>query len=158
MQARAFIDEGRICPTGRDLIAGCGDGVIAPYTTNQLGEPENPNPLEYGMRLARFNSRLEKLWDKPLPSTSMPGAATITGPAPFVSLTAWGPLLIRGADEEGSEVWQARAGVPAYLVSPLATLRMGDDVVAVCNYESRDSRDTDESQEVLLVFARPRIP
>ncbi len=157
--AEAFVDGGRVFPSGRDLIANCNGEVIVPYTTEQL-PPISEAPLNvppgFGIRLARFNAELEKLWDKPLGNSTMPGAATITGPAPFVSLTAEpDKLLIRGTADEGDELWIARVATPDSFVTPLATLRSGDDIISVFNYRRQRPRDADRFQEVLLVYVRP---
>ncbi len=144
--AESFVDGGRIFPSGRNLIATCGDGVIVPYTTTQLppiaGAPGNAPHDGFGVRLARFNAPLQKLWDKPLSRTLMPGAATLTGPDPFVSLTAdHHELVIRGASDAGDEVWSSRVATPDSFVTPLAALRTGNEVVAVCNYRALGSSD-----------------
>lgn len=157
--AEAFIDEGRLFPSGRDLIANCDGGVVALYTTAQL-PPISSVPLNvppgFGIRLARFNAELEKLWDTRLSSTGMPGAATIIGPDPFVSLTASpGELLIRGSSDAGDELWNARVATPESFVTPLGALRSGDDVISVCNYRAYRSRDPDRMQKVLLIHVSP---
>lgn len=160
--AQAFIDGGRVFPSGRDLIANCDDGVIVPYTTAQLPSISSvplDRPPGFAVRLARFNGELKELWDKPFSSSAMPGAATITGPAPLVSLTApFGALMIRGTSDAGEELWTARVATPDSLVTPLATLRRGNDVISVCNYRAHDSGDTDGLQKVLLVNTTPPIP
>lgn len=156
---QAFIDGGRVFPSVRDLIAHCDGGVIASYTTDQL-PPISQAPLNvppgFGVRLARFNGELEKLWDRQLSKSAMPGAATITGPAPFVALTTEpGELLIRGTSDAGKELWNARVATMDSFVKPLTTLRRGDEIISVFNYRKYRSGNSDRLQEVLLVYVRP---
>jgi hypothetical protein len=157
--AQAFIDQGRMFPSSRDLIARCGDGVIVPYTTHQLPPismvPGNLPPLEFGVRLAGFNAQLAKLWDRSLSSTPLPGSATCTGPAPPVILVASGDeLLMKCVDQRGEQLWQVRVATPESFVTPVATLRVGNDLVAVCNHRPLRPAAGEAPQNVLLVVVK----
>jgi hypothetical protein len=61
--------------------------------------------------------------------------------------------VIRAADENGAELWRSVVSAPEASLFPLATLRVGDDFVAVCSYRShvRGAR----RDQTLLVWVRP---
>jgi hypothetical protein len=153
--AETFIDDGRLSSFGSQFIAKSGDDVIVPYTTDQLppisGAPY-AFPPKFSMKLARYDAQLNQLWVKPLATTFMPGAATFTGPAPFISLAPMSDhLLIRALDENANELWTTHVATPDSHVVPLATLRMGDEIIAACNYRANRKLE----QQVLLVFIKP---
>ena len=97
-------------------MAGCDDGVIVSFTRSQLppigGAPYNAPP-RVDTTLARFDAHFTQLWEQQLPMSFMPGAATIDGARPYVTLSAWpGTLVIRAADKNGEEHWRSVVNAP----------------------------------------------
>lgn len=161
--AETFVENGRVFPAGQDLISRCRDGLIVPYTTEELppigGAPGNAPLFGFQVRAARFDLQLQKLWDEPLARTMMPGAATISGPEPFVALSTFGEQLqMHSINREGDEVWDIREKSPRSFLLPLATLRFDNGVVAVFNSRKNDVDQTKDLQQVLFVFAQPPQP
>ena len=154
--AEAFVDLGRVFPAGRHLIAACVEGIIAPYTTQELppiaGAPGNAPRRGPGIRVVHLDENLRKRWDEPFGKTMMPGAATLTGPAPFVLLTtAPRELLIQSIDATGEIGWKARMPIGNRFVTPVASLRRERGVVAVFQCRDNGPALSDELQKVLLV-------
>jgi hypothetical protein len=76
----------RVLPSAYDIIARRDGRVITCDTTAQL-PPISTLPLnaapDLRVRIARLDADLKKLRDKPFFGRAMPGAATLTGPAPY---------------------------------------------------------------------------
>jgi hypothetical protein len=162
--AEIFIDDGNVFRGTKDLIAPVGDGVMLTYSVDQLppigGAPYNFPPDGFRARLLRLNATLEKQWETLLPSTAMPGATSITGPAPYISVTptinaAGKHLMVRGNNEVGEELWTSQVSVPNGSARPLSTLRIGNDVLAICNYTSHRKEDRKRMDNVLVVRVQP---
>jgi hypothetical protein len=136
------------------MIGTVGHEVLVPFTRTQLPSicsvPVD-KPLAFDGRIARFDAHLRERWEKPAPRTSLPGATTLN--AQLVTMAAVDDrLLIRGLDENGEERWRARVATEGS-VFPLAAVRLGDEVVAIGNWE--DVVTTGKSrQHVLLVFIK----
>jgi hypothetical protein len=157
--ADAFIEGGRNLPSVRDLIANCTDGVIVPYTKQQLPPisqvPVNC-PTEFGTRFASFDLNLEPRWDKRLLTTRLPNWATLTGPAPCVSLSAQPDvLLVQAISDPGVTLWETRVATPDRFVTPLGILRREKKIVAVCSCMTRGREDGARLIQVLLVGIEP---
>lgn len=152
-----FIDDGRTLITDRQLIAATGDGVIVSYTTDLLPRinaiPLNTRP-EFGTSWARYDATLKQLSNKTFVTTGMMGAATIVGPAPFVSLIGLSSgVLVVGSDQAGKELWRSQITTPQAFVTPLAAIRANEDnIIAVFNYRSTIG---DKGQQVLMIRIKP---
>jgi hypothetical protein len=153
--AEAFIDGGRTFARGRGVTARHGDGIVVGYTTAQLppiGSAPYANEPSFPNRLAAFNAKLEKLWDKPLPNTSMPGAVSINGSDSYVSASAnVDSLIVRGADANGDELWHSTVATPKSGVLPIAVLQIGEQIVAVCNYSAHPAPHAPRARPQLMI-------
>jgi hypothetical protein len=82
-------------------------------------------------------------------------ATTISSQPPLISLAGDADgLLIRGIDESGKELWPSPVTSES-LIFPVGALRLGDKIIAVCNYESPPDAGKKERKYVLLVTVNP---
>lgn len=154
--SQSTIDNALIFPSARDLIAPCDDGVLITYTfIDPLELKKEQGPPKFDARAARFDSNLKKVWDKPVPGFSMFTTATITGPAPYITVVAdmmEKAIVIRGLSDSGEQVLQARVSELAGMAFPVQTLRADGNAIVVCGYNSFGIVDGKrEPSQVLLI-------
>ena len=113
--------------------------MLVPFTTSQL-PPIGKVPIDkvpsFDARLARFDRKLSKMWEKELPPTDMPGAFAVGGHAngPYLILSATADaLLARCVDDRAKEQWRAEVKIDGFYL-PLAAIGSDKKWIAIGNY------------------------
>jgi hypothetical protein len=97
------------------------------------------------------------MWEKSSPNSGMPGAVPIRGPDPYVSVSASvNDVVLRAWTKGGEELWRSVVRAPMSSVLPVAVLKSGEQILAVCNYQAHSQGGGDRPRaQVMIVEVTP---